>query len=170
MTNIILGVVPKRVGRRPYRWARLGYGLVDICLIVIALFAITPDFPWGHIAAMAILFTVAVLFLFTQYRFTLLTIARLHDCNASGLLLLPYSVVQVAVWCLIAYGLFATSFPLPPLLVTLISSFDGATDPLHTISTGIGIVLAVYLIGFTMFLRWNDGTQGPNRYGPKPAK
>lgn len=170
MANIFTGVVPLRLGRRPYRWARLGLGVVDVGLIFIALFAITPEFPWGHLAAMAILLVVALLFLFTQYRFILLTIARLHDCNAPGILLLPYTLLQIGVWCLIAYGLFSTTFPLPPLLATMIASFDGATDPLHTVLTGIGIVLAIYLMGFTLFLRRNDGTQGPNRYGPRPAK
>ena len=170
MANIFTGVVPLRLGRRPYRWARFGLGVVDVGLILIALFAITPEFPWGHLAAMAILLVVAVLFLFTQYRFILLTLARLHDCNAPGILLLPYMLLQIGVWCMIAYGLASTTFALPPLLVTLLSSYAGAADPVHAIGSCIGIGLAIYLFGFTMFLRWSDGMQGPNRYGPRPAK
>lgn len=168
MANIFTGIVPKRMGRRAYWVARIVIGVIDLCLIGLAVFAFSDGFSWGKPAVAAVLLVCALLFLFTQYRFTLLTVARLHDNDMSGLFLLPYAAIQVTIWGAIAYGCLSTLLPLPSMIgVADVLIADGA---LHTLLIGVAAVVLLYGAGLSMFLRYSSGTPGPNRYGPAPAK
>ncbi len=170
MANILTGVVPQRLGRRSYRWARWGFGLADLVLLVIALFAATDSFPGGTIAAAAVLLVCAVLFMWTQYRFARLSVARLHDNNISGWFLLPYNLLQIAAWCLIAYACLGTTLPIPNIGAVWTQITENSAVPGHVILLFVWLAIVIYAGGLSIYLRWSDGTAGPNRYGPAPVR